>query len=116
MASNGCLYPEIEDSLGPRPPLIDPGNSEKVAGDKMDIQSLATFFMWCSVINGGILILWTLFYMFPPARVYRVQNRWFPIHRETYNAVMYAFPGLFKMLFLVFIFDLVLYLDLLFIQ
>ena len=80
----------------------------------MDIQSLGTFFMWCTVINGSILILWTLFFLLAPDLVYRIQNRWFPIHRETYNAVMYAFLGLFKMLFLVF--NLVPYLALLLMQ
>lgn len=77
----------------------------------MDIQSLATFFMWCTVINGGILILWSLFFLFAPDLVYRIQNRWFPIHRETYNALMYGFLGMFKLLFLVF--NLVPYLALL---
>jgi len=72
------------------------------------------FFLWCSVINDGILILWTLFGMFAPDLVHRIQNRWFPIHRETYNVVMYAFPGLFKMLFLVF--NLIPHLALLLIQ
>ena len=32
----------------------------------MDIQTLTTFFMWCTVLNGGLLILWTLFIMFAP--------------------------------------------------
>lgn len=80
----------------------------------MDIQSLTTFFMWCAVINGSILILWTLFFLFVPDLVYRIQNRWFPIQRETYNALMYGFLGLFKLLFLVF--NLVPYLALLLMQ
>jgi hypothetical protein len=80
----------------------------------MDIQALTTFFMWCTIIDGSLLILWTLFLVFAPDRVYRIQNSLFPIHRETYNAVMYAFLGLFKLLFLVF--NLVPYLALLLMQ
>ena len=68
----------------------------------MAMQTLTAFFLWCTLINGGILILWTLFLVFAPDFVYRIQNRWFPIPRETYDVVIYAFLGLFKLLFLVF--------------
>ena len=68
----------------------------------MDVQILTTFFMWCTIINGGILILWAMFFMFTPDLVYRIQSKWFPIPRETYNVVIYSFLGLFKVIFLVF--------------
>lgn len=77
----------------------------------MDIQTLTTFFMWCTVIDGGILVLWTVFFVFAPDWVYRIQSGWFPISRETYDVVIYAFLGLFKIVFLVF--NLVPYLALL---
>lgn len=77
----------------------------------MDIQTLTTFFMWCTVIDGGILILWTLMFALAPDLIYRIQSGFFPIHRETFNAVMYSFLGLFKIFFLVF--NLVPYLALL---
>jgi hypothetical protein len=34
--------------------------------------------------------------------VYRVQSRWYPVTRDTFNVVIYSFIGLFKMLFLMF--------------
>lgn len=68
----------------------------------MDIQTLRAFFMWCTIINGGILILWSAFFVFTPDLVYRTQSKWFPIPRETFNVVFYSFLGLFKILFLVF--------------
>jgi hypothetical protein len=34
--------------------------------------------------------------------VYRMQSKWFPISRETFNVVIYSFLGLFKIVFLVF--------------
>lgn len=80
----------------------------------MNIQTFTEFFMWCTLINGGLLILWTLFFVFTPDLVYRIQNRLFPIRRETYDTVIYAFLGLFKILFLVF--NLVPYLALLLMQ
>lgn len=68
----------------------------------MDMQMLESFFMWCTLINGGIYILWILFFVFAPDFVYRVQTHWFPISRETYNTIIYAFFGLFKIFFIVF--------------
>ena len=68
----------------------------------MDLATLTTFFMWCTIINGGFLILWTAFCVLAPDLVYRTQNKWFPIPRETFNVVIYSFLGLFKIVFLVF--------------
>ncbi|MEA3275703.1 MAG: hypothetical protein U9Q81_10530 [Pseudomonadota bacterium] len=68
----------------------------------MDIQTLTAFFMWCTIINGALLLLWTTMFMFAPDLVYRTQSKWFPIPRETFNAVFYAFLGLFKVFFLMF--------------
>jgi len=68
----------------------------------MDIQLLTTFFMWCTIINGGLLIFWTIMFMSAPNLVYSTQSKFFPIPRETFNVVMYSFLGLFKIIFLVF--------------
>ena len=68
----------------------------------MDIQTLTTFFMWCIVINGGLLVLWATMCMLAPNFVYRLQSKWFPIPRETSDVIMYSFLGLFKIVFLVF--------------
>ncbi len=69
----------------------------------MDIQTLTTFFGWCTVINASIFIFWTAFFLFAPDLVYRIQSKWFPIPRETYDVVIYAFLGFFKVVFLVFV-------------
>ena len=68
----------------------------------MEIQSLTTFFMWCSIINGGILSVWVVSCAFAPDLVYRTQSLFFPIHRETYDVVIYSFLGVFKVFFLFF--------------
>ena len=68
----------------------------------MDIQTLTTFFMWCTIINGTLLTLWVTMSIWTPDLVYHTQNKWFPIPRETFNVVMYSFLGLFKIVFLVF--------------
>ncbi|QDT98202.1 DUF6868 family protein [Gimesia aquarii] len=68
----------------------------------MDTQTLTTFFMWCTIFNGGVLILWTFFFMFAPDYVYRLQSKWFPLPRETFDVVIYSLLGLFKLVFIAF--------------
>ncbi|MCK4621138.1 MAG: hypothetical protein KAT62_02865 [Desulfuromonadales bacterium] len=68
----------------------------------MDIQTLTAFFMWCTIINGALLILWISMCALAPNLVYRTQSLWFPLPRETFNVIIYSFLGLFKIVFLVF--------------
>ncbi len=68
----------------------------------MGIEILIGFFKWCTLINGGLLVFWTAMCAFVPDTVYRLQSRWFPMSRDHYNLLMYAFLGLFKIVFLVF--------------
>ena len=68
----------------------------------MDIQTLTKFFMWCTIINGALLAFWATMCIWAPDLVYRTQNKWFPLPRETFNVVIYSFLGLFKIFFLVF--------------
>lgn len=68
----------------------------------MDIQTLTSFFMWCTIINTGILFFLALIYMLVPNLAYRLQSKFIPISRETFDLVFYSFIGLFKVLVLVF--------------
>ena len=68
----------------------------------MAIQTLTTFFMWCTIINGALLVLWITMCIVAPDLVYRTQKVWFPISRETFDVVMYSFLGLLKIVFLIF--------------
>ena len=40
--------------------------------------------------------------MVAPNLVYRLQSRWIPISRETFDVVFYSFIGFFKVVVLVF--------------
>ncbi len=77
----------------------------------MDIQTLTSFFMWCTIINGALMVFWVTTCSFAPDLVYRTQSKWFPITRETFDVTIYAFLGVFKIVFTVF--NLVPYLALL---
>jgi hypothetical protein len=58
--------------------------------------------MWCTIINGGLLIFWTAWCFLAPDLVYRTQRAFFPVTKEVYTIVMYSFLGGFKLLFLMF--------------
>ena len=68
----------------------------------MNISTLTTFFMWCTIINGALLIYWSAVLICAPDFIYRLQSKWFPISREAYDIVIYSFLGMFKIFFIVF--------------
>ena len=63
--------------------------------------TLTTFFMWCTIINGSLLLIGALFLKLAPDFVYRAKTKWFPIPRETFNVVIYSSLVLFKIAFVV---------------
>jgi len=69
----------------------------------MDIQTLTSFFMWCTILNVGILALWVLIFLSAPDFVYRAQTRFFTISRENFDLAFYGFMGIYKALFIIFI-------------
>jgi len=70
--------------------------------DTMDITVVRAFFMWCTIINGALLILSSLICAFTGDWVYRAHSRWFPLSREAFNIAIYSFIGLYKIFFIVF--------------
>jgi hypothetical protein len=77
----------------------------------MDIQMLTSFFMWCTILNGAMLIISAVICMPTQDWAYSIHSKWFHIPREAFNIALYSFMGLFKIMF--FIFNLVPYLALL---
>lgn len=68
----------------------------------MDLQTLTSFFMWCTLLNGGLLLLSTVACIALPDFMHRMHRRLFPISRESFTIILYCFLGLMKMLFLIF--------------
>jgi len=62
----------------------------------MDIQTVRAFFLWCTIINGGLLILSSLILMCAGDLVYRLHGKWFPMPRQTFNVLIYGFLGFYK--------------------
>jgi hypothetical protein len=68
----------------------------------MDIQTLTTFFMWCTILNLAVLILSSIVCIFFADFSYRMNNRFFSISREQFNVVLVCFIALFKICVIVF--------------
>lgn len=66
------------------------------------MQMITTIFMWCTIINGGLLILWAALLTLAPDLLYRTQRPWCPVPRATFDVLIYSFLGLFKIFVLVF--------------
>ena len=68
----------------------------------MDIQTLTTFFMWCTILNVALLLFSSLMCICAADWAYGIHNKWFSISRETFNVAIYSFLGLYKVLVIVF--------------
>ena len=68
----------------------------------MDIFAVRTFLMYCSILNGALLILSFLIYVFVGDLVYKTHSKLFPMSREAFNIAAYSFIGLYKIFFWVF--------------
>ena len=68
----------------------------------MDIHMLCVFFMWCTIINAGLLVFSSLILAFAGEWIYRLHTKLFPMSKETFNVVLYSWLGLYKMVFIMF--------------
>ena len=57
---------------------------------------LLHFFIWTTVINYGILILWFLIYLLAGKQLYRLHSMWFPIAEERFHTLMYQGMMIYK--------------------
>ncbi len=68
----------------------------------MGIEMLTRFFMWCTILNAGLLVFSFMMVAFAGNFMYRIHSKWFPMPRETFNVVLYSFIGAYKILVFVF--------------
>ncbi len=67
----------------------------------MNIEILKEFFMWCSIIN--MILLWLTFALCVQCSdwAYAKHSKWFNISRVSFNTIIYAFLGFYKLLVIV---------------
>jgi len=68
----------------------------------MDIYLLRAFFMWCSIINVGLLLISFIIFLAAGGWVYRVHSRWFKISQEQFYVMWYSMLGFYKLSTLLF--------------
>lgn len=63
----------------------------------MSLEIARSFFLWCAIINYGILLLWFLLFAFAHDWLERLHGRWFRLPREQFDALHYAAMAVFKL-------------------
>ena len=73
----------------------------------MTIELMRDVFMWCAIINIGLMLFSFLFLCLGHDLVYRVHTKWFQITKEQFDALWYALLGFYKIC--IFLFNIVPY-------
>lgn len=71
----------------------------------MNVETLRNFFLWCLIINTGLLLYWFAFFSLAHDWMYRFHGRWFKMPVEKFDQVHYAGMAIYKIL--IFVFSLV---------
>ena len=69
------------------------------------MEMLQAFFMWCSIINIGLLLMMFGIILAAKAWAYKMHSRWFDLSPKEFDLMLYGFLGLYKLL--VFVFNIV---------
>lgn len=75
---------------------------------EITIENLRTLWGWCTVLNVGMLAVWSLAFVFARDLVFKVHTRWFRISEERFDEIHYTLMGYYKLA--VFLFNLAPYL------
>lgn len=68
-----------------------------------DIETMRAFLMWCTILNGGLLVLACIAFANAGARPYRTNNLFYLFGgRQGFKIAVYAYLALYIMLVLVF--------------
>ena len=68
----------------------------------MTAEIIREFLGWCSVINGGVLLWWWLWFRLAHDFIYRIHRQWFNLSMERVDAIHYSLMGSFKLCIILF--------------
>jgi len=68
----------------------------------MSITIIREALLWCTVINYGILFVWSLVFLLAHDWLYRLHGRWFHLSVEQFDALHYGGMALYKIDLLLF--------------
>ena len=56
----------------------------------MTVDVVRNFFLWCTVINYLVLVVWFLLLVLPHQWLYRLWGKWFRLTAEQFDAINFA--------------------------
>ena len=62
----------------------------------VNIDIVREFFMWCSIINMGLLLISWLFFWTGSGWIYQMHSKWFKISQEQFYALWYSILAFWK--------------------
>lgn len=62
----------------------------------MKLEIVRSFFLWCTVINYAVLLLWTVVFWLARDWHYRLTSRFFKVSVETYDLVNFCGIAAYK--------------------
>ena len=68
----------------------------------MDITVVKNFLLWCTIINGAMLIFSSIMCVFAGNWIYSMHSKLFGITRDTFNVVIYCFISIYKIFVIIF--------------
>jgi hypothetical protein len=63
----------------------------------MSLETLRRFFLWCTVLNYGLLLWWNLLFLLPHGWMHRLWGRWFRLSADQFDAINACGIVLYKM-------------------
>lgn len=66
----------------------------------MNLAELKSFFKWCTIINGVLLLISVVAVAIAPSAAVRVHSALFQIPAESVSQIMYALLGVYKIFWL----------------
>jgi hypothetical protein len=68
----------------------------------MNLVQWRRFFMWCTLINAGWLLLWSILQLTAADLIFRILAVFYPLPRETWDLAFFGFLAGFKLLVIIF--------------
>ena len=68
----------------------------------MNIAQMGCFFLWCALINYGLLMIWFIMFGFARNWIFHIHSRWFKMSEEHFDGIHYAGMMIYKLAIFVF--------------
>lgn len=62
----------------------------------MNIETIRSFLLWCSLVNYAVLLVWFLVFIAAHDFIYRLHGKWFRLSVEQFDALNYGGMAVYK--------------------